>query len=538
MQYANGVRMIPLKRSQWLLYTVCILAVSIPLALCAWLAHYQTLRYGLAAAAEDASHTLARAHRISTQLSVVFKTLKASGEASPCSDANLRLMRQLVLMNNLLLDVGYVDGNVLRCSSFGREPVPIGPPSYLSSLNVYVRIGVKHPLLPGSTMVLSTDAGSGFTGLVHPDAALDIDAADNKTFVGLVGIKAQKTIVSHGSLQPAWLKAMGNRAEGQDYVGGSIIAWKRSDKFDYAALVVVPGTQVDRDWRNLLWLLMPVGTVAGGLLLMVVIHLARMQTTVQALLRGGLQRGELFLVYQPIVDLQTERWVGAEALIRWRRPNGEFVSPDVFIPYAERHNLIAAITARVLELLEQDAPALFRQHPDFFVAVNFSASDLCDSAMPDRVRSTLQRAGMAPHNLHIEATERVFLGPAEARGNVQAFRDMGVAMAIDDFGTGYSGLAYLMNLEMDALKIDKSFVEPIGSNAVTSHVVHHIIELAKSLGLGMVAEGVETAEQAEYLRNHGVQFGQGWYFGKPMAMNALLKVLRNTQQPVGASENA
>ncbi|MDZ7937433.1 MAG: EAL domain-containing protein [Rhodoferax sp.] len=235
------------------------------------------------------------------------------------------------------------------------------------------------------------------------------------------------------------------------------------------------------------------------------------------------------------MDLKTERWVGAEALIRWRRPNGELVSPDFFIPYAERHHLINAVTSRVLALLAQDAPLLIRAYPEFFVAINFSASDLCNPTMPDQVQNTLERAGMAPRNLHIEATERVFLGQAEASSNVRAFREMGVAMAIDDFGTGYSGLAYLMSLEMDALKIDKSFIDPIGSNAVTSQVVHHIIELAKSLGLGMVAEGVETAEQAEYLRAHGVQLGQGWYFGKPMAMEALLNALRNVETSAGGA---
>ncbi|MDZ7937434.1 MAG: hypothetical protein U5M53_03800 [Rhodoferax sp.] len=177
---------------------------------------------------------------------------------------------------------------VMFCSvrRLGATQCLSAPPSYLSRLNVYIRVGVQHPLLPGSSMVLSTDAVSGFTGLVHPDAALDIDAAASKTFVGIVGIKAQKAIVSRGALQDSWLKIMGSSAEGQRYVGRNIIAWKRSDQFDYAALVVVPGTQVDQEWRSLLWFLMPLGLVAGVLLVVTIIHLTRMQTTVQALLRG------------------------------------------------------------------------------------------------------------------------------------------------------------------------------------------------------------------------------------------------------------
>lgn len=179
------------------------------------------------------------------------------------------------------------------------------------------------------------------------------------------------------------------------------------------------------------------------------------------------------------------------------------------------------ITATALDLLERDAGALLRAIPDFHIALNLSADDFCRPDIVDRLRAMIQRMRITPANLHVEATERAFLDVEASRQNLQQLRAAGIEVAIDDFGTGYSSLSYLHSLEADRLKIDKIFVDAIGTQAVTSEVIRHIIEIARSLSMTMVAEGVETSAQVDFLRAQGVQYGQGWLFARPMPMEQL-----------------
>ena len=330
---------------------------------------------------------------------------------------------------------------------------------------------------------------------------------------------------------------IGNQYETSFFDGAGVVAWKRSDRYDYAAYVAIPRSEIEHDGWRVLLVLLPIGIGAAGVLAFVVAQLVRINGALPAALRVALKRGEFFLVYQPIVDLHTKEWVGAEALLRWRKSTGEFVSPDVFIPVAERNRLIERITQRVLELVASDAADLLRKRPDFHVAVNLSAQDICNPDICARLRAITTTMGINNQCIHIEATERVFLHAEQARKSVEALRAQGHLVAIDDFGTGYSSLSYLTEFKMDSLKIDKCFVGTIGQHAVTSHVIGHIIEMAKSLELKMIAEGIETEEQAEYLRAHGVQFGQGWLFSKPMPMHELVEQLasrRSPEQPVGS----
>jgi sensor c-di-GMP phosphodiesterase-like protein len=226
------------------------------------------------------------------------------------------------------------------------------------------------------------------------------------------------------------------------------------------------------------------------------------------------------------VNLQSGKWIGVEALLRWRRANGEQIPPDVFIPVAEKTQLMQKLTDCMLRLIERDAAKYFRARPDFYIAQNPSVEDICSPDIVDRLRTLIQRMGIEAHNLHVEATERVFMNEEASRRNIRLLRTLGIKVAIDDFGTGYSSLSYLQNLELDFLKIDKSFIDTIGTEAVTSEVVRHIIEMAKSLNLQMVAEGVEAPAQADFLRQHGVQYCQGWLFSKPLTMKQLLTQMR------------
>ena len=236
------------------------------------------------------------------------------------------------------------------------------------------------------------------------------------------------------------------------------------------------------------------------------------------------------MLYQPVVELATGRWVGLEALVRWRRPDGTLVAPDVFIPVAERSGLITSLTRWVVGQVLRDARVLLVAHPHWHISVNLSAEDVRDPTFVPYLQEQLHAHGVAAQHLVGEVTERVCMDATLARERLQALRRLGLPIAIDDFGTGYSSLAYLTQLPLDLLKIDKAFVAPIGTEAATSQVIEHIISMAQSLGLRMVAEGVETAEQAQWLQARGVQLAQGWLFAKPMTIAQVEQQLRAQQQ--------
>jgi sensor c-di-GMP phosphodiesterase-like protein len=176
-------------------------------------------------------------------------------------------------------------------------------------------------------------------------------------------------------------------------------------------------------------------------------------------------------------------------------------------------------------MVAKDLPQLIQLDSDFKVAINLSAQDVSSEGTVDVLQRLLQTSGAHSSNLEVEATERGFLQGVEARKILARIRKMGIGVSIDDFGTGYSSLSCLQTLGLDTLKIDKAFVDTIGTDGATSQVVLHIIEMAHSLNLDMVAEGVETEAQALFLRERSVRYAQGWLFGKPMPVGILCELL-------------
>jgi EAL domain-containing protein (putative c-di-GMP-specific phosphodiesterase class I) len=237
-------------------------------------------------------------------------------------------------------------------------------------------------------------------------------------------------------------------------------------------------------------------------------------------LRGDLQRalreGEFRVQYQPLIRLGDGHPAGVEALIRWHSPTRGFVSPVDFIPIAEEFGLIVDIGQWVLETSAMQVARWRRDFPDLGLNVNVSGHQLMHPRFADNVLKALAIAGLPSHAVTLELTESVLMSePDLGKAALHALRDLGVQLSIDDFGTGYSSLAYLRELPVDELKIDRAFIARAELTGEDLALVRTIVELSHILGLRVVAEGIENAAQLSALRGLGCGYGQGYHLCRP-----------------------
>lgn len=249
-------------------------------------------------------------------------------------------------------------------------------------------------------------------------------------------------------------------------------------------------------------------------------------------LREALANNELHLVYQPQIDYSDHRVIGVEALLRWQHPQHGFVSPDIFIPLAEQNGSIVAIGEWVLD---QACKQLREWHDQGFIdlrmAVNLSSVQLHHAELPRIVNNLLQVYRLPPRSLELEVTETGLMEDiTTAAQHLLSLRRSGALIAIDDFGTGYSSLSYLKSLPLDKIKIDKSFVQDLLEDEDDATIVRAIIQLAKSLGMQVIAEGVETIEQEAYIVAQGCNEGQGYLYSKPLPPRELTLFLKQSRR--------
>jgi len=303
-------------------------------------------------------------------------------------------------------------------------------------------------------------------------------------------------------------------------LGGAIEAGARSSVYPVAVSVAQSWSGLAGRWLPVAAAVVALGLIASGAAAGTVIRRARARLSPRDELELAIAREEFRVVYLPSVDLASGLVTGAEALVRWDHPEQGPIRPDLFIPLAEETGLIVPITDLVLRRVAGDLGGLLAEHPDLHVSVNLAPVHLADSRILDTWRDVFAGSGIRAGQTVFEVTERGMIEDGPAADTIAALRAAGAGVAIDDFGTGYCSLAYLQRFAVDTLKIDRSFVEAIGTGSVGEGVLDSIIALGHRLGLGIVAEGVETAEQASALAGRGVAEGQGWYFSKPLDADA------------------
>jgi len=241
----------------------------------------------------------------------------------------------------------------------------------------------------------------------------------------------------------------------------------------------------------------------------------------------GIRRQEFELFFQPIVDLQAGALAGFESLVRWRHPERGLVPPDAFIPIAEASGLIAPLSRLCLQQACR-AQATMAAGRDLFIGVNLSGHDFSQADFVDNVGATLRETGADPAHMKLEITETALVqNPEQAAAALDRCRDMGVRIAIDDFGAGYSSLGYLHRFPIDTLKVDRSFISAMLIDHRSMKIVQSVLGMADKLHVPVVAEGIETADQADALREMGCKYGQGYHFARPLPRDEAEDLIRS-----------
>jgi sensor c-di-GMP phosphodiesterase-like protein len=275
------------------------------------------------------------------------------------------------------------------------------------------------------------------------------------------------------------------------------------------------------------------GLAVSGLLIFLVFRGVLRLFAKDSELRDGLANGEFQVHYQPVIDIETGACVGAEALLRWQHPDRGWVSPEVFIPIAEQSGFVIPLTAWLMRRINDEMHGLMNEYPGYHISINLSARHILDPTLLDTIQ-TIFSEGILPQQIIFEITEQELLhgSHVDVFGTLQKMRGTGALLALDDFGTGYASLRYLTQYPFDYLKIDRYFIQSIGRDAINASLVDATVDIAKRLRLGMVAEGIETLEQLDYVRKLGVKLGQGWLFSKALPAARFFEYVSRRQSEI------
>jgi len=490
--------------------------------------------FGLAmhqAQQEESEQMNAQGERFLVRLEQLFGQLREGLdqlEAQPlrtCSPQMLEMLRQVSVNYRFIYEAAFV-GSAQPCSSWARQtvlhhprPPDIRGPTYDYWLNTSAQPddNLAALMLGRGDFRVSTSRG-------HLTDVVDLPAGGSLLVVLDKGTRAIPVL---GPAQlwpptPDWSPAT---VQTLVTTPTQLIYRMPTQSPEYQLVLITPRSSLQQQMSGAWWFLFPSSLVLALCIGALVLQLVRQRQSLGGELQGALRRGELQVLYQPIFDLSSRRCVGAEALVRWRRPDGSLTSPDLFIPLAENTGQIRQITDFVLQQLMEQLGQLLRANPQLYISVNLAACDVMEPRIGRVTARLLALHRVAARQIAFEVTERGLIDVVVARNHLQALRDVGHQVLIDDFGTGYCSLAYLQTLPVDCLKIDKAFIDALGHDAASSGVAPHIIRMAHALQLRVIAEGIEFEAQALLLSSEGVSYGQGWLFARPLTAAKLTELV-------------
>ena len=497
---------------------VLIIAIFLPIALSLWLAHRQANDLFEKEMSSYADRVLARTQRVKQQTRTALEEVNRF-QGKPCTLAHLREIQKISYIHQYIQSVFYLEKHNGGCDLLNNTLSEKIPGTEFTTPGGYtVFLTSRHDLQTNAPM-LAVSHGK-YMALVDPDSMIDVlPDPTYPIYAALINTQSYQIIASNHPLDPdIWEHHLQAYQPVMEYdqtiyrqrmlpdVGAILLTWSS---------VKPLSTNLHR--QLMIWL--PLGLLISGLASFLILRILRRLQSSHYRVLAAIKAKEITVHYQPVVSLKDGRLVGAEALARWQQADGRWLPPDLFIAVAEQTGVICQLTEHIVRCVFDDLGHWLSQHPEATLSINITAADLSSLALPTLLRQQIEQWNVVPSQIALELTERDLIAPQTARPVLQAYREMGLKIYIDDFGVGYSSLSYLQELEVDTLKIDKAFVDALEHKVVTGH----IIEIAKSLNLSMVAEGIETTRQRDWLYTHGVPVGQGWLYSKALPKKAFIQ---------------
>ncbi|WP_312633313.1 EAL domain-containing protein [Pseudescherichia sp.] len=493
-----------------------IMVVLLPVMLALWFAHIRAVKETGIQLRSFAQLALDKTELVIQQVdSARSEAEKFKGRI--CSPAHRYNMLNIIRGQLYVADIIYANGDRFLCSTSMAltEPYIIPAAEYTRSPDVSIYYYRDTPFYAGYKMVYMRRGH--YAMVVNPLAYSEVMSDDHALAYGLYDTVTKAFF----SVSPtADVRVLAGLVQNNDFTfqqDGRFYTIAHSEKRPIAIIV---STSSDRYFQFLYHqatLTLPLGMICSIIILLMWSRTHQEINSPRRLLHRALLKRQLRLNYQPIIDIKTGQCVGAEALLRWPGFEGQVMSPAEFIPLAEKEGLIERVTDYAVEEVFADLGRFLSENPQLYISINLSASDFHSSRLIALISDKAQQHAVKAQQIKIEVTERGFIDVPKTTPVIQAFRQAGYEVAIDDFGTGYSNLHNLYSLNVDILKIDKSFIDTLTTNSTSHLIAEHIIEMAQSLRLKIIAEGVETSEQVTWLLKRGVQYCQGWYFAKALS---------------------
>lgn len=447
----------------------------------------------------------------------VFAQLPEKGGCDP------ELFSSLVVGNHFIKDVGIIKGNKIVCNALSgtQTRFDLGVPTY--GMTEYGKVWVhgRKYIVNKNQYFIKIDNAYMFNDIKDTDLIVIYSKNGNKILDYYWYDSTIDTQVKNNVLNEVRSFLSNNKSRLlNDYI-------IHNDDSELPNLGVISAHKHNwTEWFRLNVLLFAfLGFVEGLLVAYLIIRIYRSITSLSYMLKQDIKNKRLSLVYQPLMDLKSQKIIGCEALVRWRNRLGENVSPAYFIPIAEKNGLTQALTEFVCETALKDLH-YYLKSTGFHLSINFTAGDLVNDKLSDFFLSELKTRDIPISNISIELTERSISDPTKQIG-LSKLIQAGALLSIDDFGSGVSNIEYLGKLSPYSIKIDKQFTDWSDGTGPTAQLLQELITLGKSFKVKVVVEGVEKSEQAEKILRYGADIGQGYFWHKPMPIGDLLLLLES-----------